>query len=74
MTVILATSDDDGLTWTDEAVDIDPHGDGPVRAFALSSGSNPALGPSRRASWPRRSPEPSNSESPHTTPHRSTLN
>jgi hypothetical protein len=34
MTVILATSDDDGLTWTDEAVDIDPDGDGPVRAFA----------------------------------------
>jgi hypothetical protein len=31
--VILATSGDNGQSWTDEAVVIDPDGDGPVRAF-----------------------------------------
>lgn len=31
--VILATSGDEGRSWSDEAVIIDPDGDGPVRAF-----------------------------------------
>lgn len=31
--VILVTSDDDGITWSQEQVIVDPDGDGPVRAF-----------------------------------------
>ncbi len=31
--VILVTSGDDGMTWTEEKVIIDPDGEGPVRAF-----------------------------------------
>lgn len=31
--VILVTSGDDGKTWSDEALVVDPDGDGPVRAF-----------------------------------------
>jgi hypothetical protein len=31
--VIVVTSGDDGKTWSDEALVIDPDGDGPVRAF-----------------------------------------
>lgn len=31
--VVLVTSSDDGQTWTDEVLAVDPDGDGPVRAF-----------------------------------------